>query len=108
MNIHQHFFVRIQKSWGMDGWELILGERTKTGLKIYDLQLTVRPKELGDGESWNYPSFVIRNEMVHMGIFQAIADGMANAGLLSGTSACESELKATKYHLEDMRKLGLK
>jgi hypothetical protein len=40
-------------------------------------------------------------------ILKALADALFRAGFLP-ESATTAELKATKYHLEDMRKLGMR
>lgn len=42
----------------------------------------------------------------HDGILSAIAQALQQGGILPN-SATDAELKATKYHLEDMRKLAL-
>jgi hypothetical protein len=50
------------------------------------------------------PSLSIGGLDVHMGFFQALVDGLARVGYRYESSDT-GELKATKVHLEDMRKL---
>lgn len=60
-----------------------------------------------DNEDIQIETTLILDDPNQMEILKSLAEALYQIGILPGT-ATEAELKATKYHLEDMRKMVFK
>lgn len=63
-------------------------------------------KDIEEGSSLPEPSLEIPHRLFTMGILQSMVDAIREEGIKSKQDELtEGELKAIKYHLEDLRKL---
>lgn len=102
-----NFKIHFHKSLSKNCWE-VFAYQNADGFRIpYTIQIIQHnDKFLSHGMMMN--SSCELDHDTFMPFIRAMKDGLAEAGLLESSSACEAELKATKYHLEDMRKLTFK
>ncbi len=81
-------------------WEIALVDRhTRTS---YTIQFTCHENKKPENQ---LETTFINDDGHSMEIMKALAEALTQMGLMP-ISATDSELKATKYHLEDMRKLA--
>ena len=83
---------------GPDTYELFVGNNDK----YYSIE--IKEHELTQGYCVEHQTFVNRESL---DFYKGLAQALQSMGLMP-ESAVDSELKATKYHLEDMRSLALK
>lgn len=85
-----------QRRLDRDGWEILLLDESRNRC------FTMEFREHTFVESMNNEvTFVARKDIY---LLHAISEALVEMGILDG-SATEAELKATKFHLEDMRTL---
>lgn len=97
--------AKLQDGWisGYAGTILFLYRDTKGGTQILTADGTV--KMLKEGGSTNSNHFAVLDDDQ----IQALAEAFATKGIKTNNDhKNEGLLEATKYHLEDMRKLALK
>jgi hypothetical protein len=84
-------------AWEIYAWRDHPG-RTK---EAFSIQVTATAVKDG----LHFPEAVTIPEEDARVFIDALLEGLADAGLIPKMGATEAELKATKYHLEDFRKL---
>jgi hypothetical protein len=97
--------VNISNGFEYGGRAIRIKDKRSEGYYRGILELKFEPVKLGEFIS---PSLVL-DEDIAEDLLHAFAQGLAEAGYLPKVyQDKDNELKATKYHLEDMRKLALK
>lgn len=96
--------IGFSKSWPRMGWEIYAHRYVQTGRIPFKITIEEMPilKEFEQSE----PSAVLR-EIEGQEIIRALIQGLTESELLPPIGATESELKATKKHLQDMRSIAL-
>ena len=96
------------KEWSREGWRVRIGEIDKQN-RFVPFKLTFeRLDPVDEGTVIPDDAFLYLTDFQMKSLIPALSEGLEYAGLMQATSGVVSELKATKYHLEDMRKLALK
>ena len=85
-------------SKGMGSYQLAIGDLYSVKNRIYTLEIK---EHIVDGGSMETPTTVIKRDEIP--VLQAIGRALQKEGMLEDLNADAAELKATKYHLEDMR-----
>ena len=93
-----------QMDFASNGWAVFVFERSATTGSRRPIKITFEAlPEISDYTSMD-PSIVLKKEQM-VDLATALKAGLAESGFLSETGPIQSELSATKCHLEDMRKL---
>lgn len=98
--------VVIRQSWSRRGVDIWFLKETANGFR------RVKPIELEFLDEQTYagqldePTFQLRQDEWDQ-LKKSVQDEMCANGFASNPNALEGELKATKFHLEDMRNLAL-
>ena len=97
---------------GFNAWELILGHELKAdnvmaySIKFESKIVNRKNRHMVDPESDGFPVTQIGDE--EYVALEGLAECMKQMGILEPNDATKAELTATKYHLEDFRKLIFK
>lgn len=95
--------IRFQKSHARIDWSVFIYEYQRGRIVPYKIMIERLPEQ--SEASWLPEAITIPPDEIK-GIVTALKDGLAEAGFMQDTAPLEGELKATKIHLEDMRKLA--
>jgi hypothetical protein len=101
------YSVSLLKPYDKHCWELRVGIREGTGfiplkITVEKLPIVAEGMLLDRGNNIN----LFDHELIQLK--DAFLEALEMAGIMQNVTATQAELKATKYHLEDMRKLGLR
>lgn len=80
----------------------IVNGKNERELKCYTIEFKEHDRVLND----SFPTTVVDIDSKEFEILKALSTALMEMGIFP-ESATQSELKATKYHLEDMRKLAM-
>lgn len=101
--------IRFYREMHRAGWAFWVMEQR--GNAYIPLKITIEklPEESSD-HAFKIPEDAIKylNEYEARSLFTALTEALEDAGMLQATTAGKKELDATKFHLEDMRKLVFK
>jgi hypothetical protein len=85
-------------------FELYMFERFHNGRRIYKITIEMQPELIPEGSRAD-PSLILPEDMAR-DFIPALIQGLRDANYVQ-SDAVSTELKATKFHLEDMRKLAM-
>lgn len=97
--------IRFQNDWSRNGWSVYVVDYSRGQSIPYEISIT-RKDPISETERIPCAAIIDREQMTSF--VNALKEGLADAGFLADIGPLEGELKATKIHLEDMRKLALK